>query len=95
MPDMNLAIVCSPDPSQAVGLLLEPNQHPASRAYQEAIYQEGLPCIVFSSDDIHADYERLKGKGVLFRQAPEANEIGFQAMFEDGFGNIIQLVQLT
>lgn len=94
MPEMNLAIVRSSDSSQTVGLLLEPNQHPASKAFQEAIYQEGLPCIVFGTDDINGDYERLRSKGVVFRQTPEPNEMGFQAMFEDGFGNIIQLVQI-
>jgi len=87
MPEAMLAIVASPEDEGGVQLLLEPNDNPIAKEFQTKIYEAGLPVIIFEPEDIQAEYERLKGLGVPFKGALEANEYGTQAIFEDGCGN--------
>src|SRR5688572_13805425 len=94
MPEAYLAIVSSPEDMNGVRLLLEPNKNPVARAYQEGLYDAGLPAIVFSTEDIGKEYERLKALGVAFRKEPAKTDWGIDTLFEDGFGNLIQLFQL-
>ena len=94
MPEANLAIVASPENPDGTSLLLEPNDNPIAKTYQEAIYKAGLPVIVFSADDIQQEYERLKNRGVVFRKAPAKTEWGTEAIFEDGCGNLIQIYKI-
>ncbi len=70
-------------------LLLEPNDNPIARTYQQALYQQGLPVIVFGVRDIQKEFEGLKRRGVVFRQ----DWGGSLVLFEDGCGNLIQLAQ--
>lgn len=93
MPEAHLAIVASPEEPDGTGLLLEPNDNPIAKTYQQAIYQQGLPIIVFGVDDVQAEYERLTQRGVVFRQEPTKTEGGTQAIFEDTCGNLIQIYQ--
>jgi predicted enzyme related to lactoylglutathione lyase len=93
MPEANLAIVVSPEDPDGTALLLEPNDNPIAKTYQEAVYQAGLPLIIFGVDDIDREYERLKKLGVVFRGEPTKTEYGTQAVFEDTCGNLIQLHQ--
>ena len=94
MPEAYLAIVASPEDPTGTGLLLEPNVNPIASTYQQAIYGEGLPAIVFSVDDIHSEYERLKAQGVVFTGEPTKTDWGTQVVFEDTCGNFIQLHQM-
>jgi predicted enzyme related to lactoylglutathione lyase len=94
VPDAWLAIVASPEEPEGTGLLLEPNANPIAKTYQEGLYQAGLPVIVFGTSDIHREYERLKERGVVFREPPTQEEWGIKAVFEDTCGNLIQLQQL-
>ncbi|MEZ4518198.1 MAG: VOC family protein [Chloroflexota bacterium] len=94
MPEHYLAIVVSPEEPDGTGLLLEPNNNPIASTYQKALYDAGLPSIVFGVADIHSEYERLKSQGVVFRSEPETNEWGTTAVMEDTCGNLIQLHQL-
>lgn len=94
LPDARLAIVVSPEEPQGTGLLLEPNDNPIARTYQESLYNEGLPVIVFGVDEIQKEYERLTDLGVIFRGAPTTSEHGTSAVFEDTCGNLIQLFQI-
>ena len=41
-------------------LVLEPNENPAAKTYQEAIFRQGIPAAAFMVDDIQKEYERLK-----------------------------------
>ena len=93
VPEAYLAIVASPEAPDGTGLLLEPNNHPVAKAYQEGIYNAGLPVIVFGVDDIQAEYERLQGRGVVFRKPPQKTDWGTETVFEDTCGNLIQLHQ--
>ena len=93
MPEAYLAIVASPEEPDSVGLLLEPNENPIAKTYQEALYKANLPIMVFGTSNIQADYERLKSKGVVFKKEPQKTEWGTETIFEDTFGNLIQLHQ--
>lgn len=93
MPDMQLAIVVSPEDPDGTALLLEPNANLNSKEYYEGIYKAGLPVIIFGVEDVQKEYERLKERGVVFRGEPQKTEWGTQAIFEDTCGNLIQIHQ--
>ena len=93
-PDFNLAIVASPQDKNGTMLLLEPNDHPVAKRYQEECYKQGLPVIVFVTDNIHVEYERLSQKGVSFKKEPTVTQWGIEAIFDDQNGNWIQLQQI-
>lgn len=93
VPEAGLAIVVSSEQPDGTALLLEPNGNPIAKTYQEALYEQGLPVIVFSVADIQEEYERLTGLGVVFRREPTKTEYGTETVFEDMCGNLIQLVQ--
>ncbi len=93
VPEANLAIVVSPEELAGTGLLLEPNDNPIARTFQEAIYQQGLPVIVFAVEDIQHEHQRMTELGVVFTQTPTKTEAGTVAVFDDTCGNFIQLYQ--
>ncbi|HYP39195.1 MAG TPA: VOC family protein [Chloroflexia bacterium] len=94
IPEAQLAIVASPEEPGGTGLLLEPNGNPIAGTYQKALYEEGLPVIVFGVEDIQEEYERLRRLGVVFRGEPTNTDWGTQVVFEDSCGNLIQLHQV-
>jgi predicted enzyme related to lactoylglutathione lyase len=91
MPEAYLAIVVSAEEPNGTGLLLEPNQNPVTKTYQQAVYNLGLPIIVFGTDDIQKEYERLTALGVVFSKPPTKTQWGTEAIFDDTCGNFIQL----
>lgn len=94
IPEQYIAIVASPEEPDGTSLLLEPNAHPVSKAFQEGVYQLGMPLIIFGVDDVQEEYERLKGLGVVFKQPPTKTEWGTQAILEDTCGNYVQIHQM-
>ena len=85
--------VASPEGPEGVELLLEPNAHPAAKVFQKAIFDDGIPATSFASADIQGEYERLRERGVVFRQPPTQMGPVTVAVFEDTCGNLIQLHQ--
>ena len=85
--------VVSPEGHPDVELLLEPNHHRAAKPFQQALYADGIPVTQFQSSDIHAEHERLTGRGVVFRTPPTKQGPVTVAVFDDTCGNFIQLVQ--
>ncbi|PCI78572.1 MAG: glyoxalase [SAR86 cluster bacterium] len=81
------------DGSGETELLLEPNAHPAAKAFQAAIYADGIPATLFHSDELQQEYERLVAKGVSFKDQPTESGGVWIAIFDDSCGNWIQLVQ--
>lgn len=88
-----LAIVASAADPDGTAVLLEPNVNLGAGVFQKAVYDANLPIIVFNTEDIQAEYERLKSVGVTFRQEPTKVDYGTIAVFEDTCGNLIQLMQ--
>ncbi|WP_406009512.1 VOC family protein [Streptomyces sp. NBC_00637] len=74
-------------------LLLEPGQGPIAEPYRAALREAGLPCIVFSVDDLDAEYERLRGLGVRFTHPPQDQGPVVAAVLDDTVGNLVQLTQ--
>ncbi len=93
MPEAKLAIVASPLEPQGTALLLEPNENPTASRYQKELYKAGIPVIVFTTENLLAEYERLKKLGLKFKQEPTTSEWGIQAVFDDTCGNWVQLHQ--
>jgi predicted enzyme related to lactoylglutathione lyase len=87
--------VASPDEPNGTQLQLALNNTPAAKAYQQAIFQQGQPAVMFSSDDVRGDYERIKARGATFTMPPTDVTASTIAMLNDTCGNLIQLTQLT
>ncbi len=86
--------VVSPEGSPDVELVLEPNSHPAARAFQEAIKRDGIPATSFASTDVQTEYERLVSLGVVFHTEPTETGPVTIAVFDDSCGNLIQMHQV-
>ncbi|WP_262012896.1 VOC family protein [Micromonospora sp. Mcm103] len=85
--------VVSPDAPDGVELLLEPDAHPAAKAFKEALAADGIPLTQFAVDDVAAEHDRLRGLGVLFTQEPVDMGPVITAVFDDTCGNLIQIAQ--
>ena len=86
--------VTSPEDPDGTELQLALNNNPAAKTYQQAIFQQNQPAIMFFSDDLMADYERIKAHGAEFTMPP--SDVGYAtiAMLKDTCGNLVQLTEL-
>ena len=50
--------------------------------------------VFFTTDDVYADYETLKSRGVEFSEAPEERPYGVDSGFRDPSGNSFRLTQV-
>lgn len=71
-------------------LVLEPDQHPAARAFTRALVADGIPFTSFAVDSVGAEHERLAGLGVVFTQQPLSMGPVTTAVFDHTCGNLIQ-----
>ena len=86
--------VVSPDQPDGTELLLEPNDNPAAKTYQKAIYAQGIPATMFGVGNVQKEYQRLKALGVVFTVEP-TQVMGpiIRAVLDDSCGNLIQIIQ--
>ena len=87
--------VVSPEAPDGVELLLEPNDHPAAKAFQQAIVADGIPATSFAVDDVQAEFDRLTAKGVRFVQPPTPMGPVTTAVLDDTCGNLIQIASMA
>jgi catechol 2,3-dioxygenase-like lactoylglutathione lyase family enzyme len=87
--------VVSPDQPDGTELLLEPSGHPAVPPYKKALVLDGIPATSFAVDDVQAEFDRLRSKGVRFTQEPAEMGGVTMAVFDDTCGNLIQIVQVA
>lgn len=87
--------VASPEDPDGTRLQLELNDTPAAQAYQRAMFEQVQPAVMFSSDDVQADYERISARGAEFTMPPTDVTASIIATLNDTCGNLIQLTQLT
>jgi predicted enzyme related to lactoylglutathione lyase len=87
--------VASAEEPDGTELQLALNNNPAAKTYQQAIFQQGQPAAMFFTDDIKADYERMKSAGGEFTKPPTDVTGSTIAMLNDTCGNLIQLTQLA
>ena len=88
-----LTVASAEDPD-GTELQLARNDNPAGKAYQQALFQQSQPAAMFFTDDVKADYERIKGGGAEFTMPPTDVTGSTIAMVNDTCGNLIQLTQL-
>src|SRR3984957_11301309 len=87
--------VASPDEPDGTELQLALNDNPAAKAYQQAIFQQRQPAVMFFTDDVKGDYERIKARGAEFAMPPTAVTGSTIAQLNDPCGNLIQIPQLA
>jgi catechol 2,3-dioxygenase-like lactoylglutathione lyase family enzyme len=83
--------VVSPEDPDGTELLLEPDAHPATRPFKQALVEDGIPFTSFAVDDVATEYERLVARGVQFTQRPTDMGEVTTAVFDDTCGNLIQI----
>ena len=88
-----LTVASAEDPN-GTELQLAPNSNPAAKAYQQAMLQQNQPAAMFFTDDVQADYERMKAKGAEFTMPPTDVTASKIAMVKDTCGNLVQITQL-
>jgi len=88
-----LTVASTEDPD-GTELQLALNNNPAAKTYQQALVQQNQPAAMFFTDDLPADYERMKAQGADFTMPPKDVTGSKIAMLNDTCGNLIQLTQL-
>jgi predicted enzyme related to lactoylglutathione lyase len=86
--------VVSPEEPDGTELQLALNENPAAKAFQQALFQQNQPAAMFYSDDVQAEYERMKACGAEFSMPPMDVTASKIAMLNDTCGNLIQITQL-
>lgn len=87
--------VASPEEPDGTELQLALSDNPAAKTYQQAMFQQSQPAAMFYTDDVQADYERIKARGAAFTMPPTQVTGSTIAMVNDTCGNLIQLAQLS
>ena len=84
----------SPEDPNGTELQLALNHNPAAKTYQQAMFKQSQPAAMFFTDDVQADYERMKSRGAEFTMPPKDVTASKIAMVNDTCGNLIQLTEL-
>ena len=87
--------VVSPEEPDGTELQLALNNNPAAKAYQQSLFQQGQPAVMFFSADIKGDHERIKPRGAAFSMPPTQVPGSTIAKLEDTCGNLIQITELA
>ena len=88
-----LTVASSEDPN-GTELQLALNNNPAAKTYQQAMFTQNQPAVMFFTDDVQADYDRMKARGAEFTMPPTDVTASKIAMVKDTCGNLVQLTQL-
>lgn len=86
--------VVSPEDPEGTQLQLALDDNPAAKAYQQAMLQQNKPAAMFFTDDLQADYERMKARGAEFTMPPTDVTASKIMMLTDTCGNLVQVSQL-
>src|ERR1051325_9671235 len=86
--------VASPEEPDGTELQLALDADPAAKAYQGALYRQNQPAQMFFTDDLQADYERIKERGAECTMPPPDVTASKIAILDDSCGNRIQLTEL-
>lgn len=75
-------------------LLLEPDEHPAAKAFKAALVKDGIPFTSFGVEAVRTEYEGLVALGVRFTQPPMPMGPVTTAVLDDTCGNLIQIASM-
>jgi uncharacterized glyoxalase superfamily protein PhnB len=84
--DVSIVLMAIPDP---------PVMDEETTQQIESLMAKGFASGVFlTTDDCHAEYERLRERGVEFTEAPEERPYGIDCGFRDPSGNSFRLTEV-
>jgi predicted enzyme related to lactoylglutathione lyase len=89
-----LTVASSEEPN-GTELQLALNDNAAAKAYQQAMFQQGQPAVMFYTDDVKGDCERIKARGAELTMPPTDVTASTIARLSDTCGNLIQITQLA
>jgi uncharacterized glyoxalase superfamily protein PhnB len=85
-PDISIVLMAIPGP---------PVMDAETTEHVKALMAKGFAGALFlTTDDVEADYEQLKSRGVEFSEAPEERPYGIDCGFHDPSGNSFRLTQV-
>jgi predicted enzyme related to lactoylglutathione lyase len=85
-PDVAIVLMAIPGPPVMDGETAEQVRSLMAKGFAGTIF--------LTTEDVHADYEELKGRGVEFVEQPEERPYGIDSSFRDPSGNNIRLTQV-
>jgi catechol 2,3-dioxygenase-like lactoylglutathione lyase family enzyme len=86
-PDISIVLMAIPGP---------PVMDPETAEQVKGLMAKGFAgTVFFTTDDVRADYEELKSRGVEFTEEPEERPYGIDAGFRDPSGNSFRLTQVN
>src|SRR3954467_7693299 len=80
--------VASAEDRDGTELQLALNNNPAAKTYQQAIFQQNQPAANFFTDNVQADYDRIKAAGAEFTMPPTDVTASIIAIVNDTCGNL-------
>ncbi len=86
--------VTSPEDPNGTELQLALDDNPAGKAYQQAMFAQGQPAIMFYTDDVKGDCERITARGGQLTMPPTDVTGSTIATLSDTCGNLVQITQL-
>ena len=85
-PDVAITLMAIPGP---------PVMDDATAEQVRSLVAKGFAGTIFlTTDDVHADYDELRARGVEFSEAPEERPYGIDSGFHDPSGNSFRLTQV-
>jgi predicted enzyme related to lactoylglutathione lyase len=85
-PDISIVLMAIPGP---------PMMDPETTEQVKTLMAKGFAgTVFFTTDDVQADYEQLKSRGVEFTEEPEERPYGIDSGFRDPSGNSFRLTQV-
>jgi len=85
-PDISIVLMAIPGP---------PVMDPETAEQVKTLMAKGFAgTVFFTTDDVQADHEELKSRGVEFTEEPEERPYGIDAGFRDPSGNSFRLTQV-
>jgi catechol 2,3-dioxygenase-like lactoylglutathione lyase family enzyme len=85
-PDVAITLMAIPGP---------PVMEPETAEQVRNLMAKGFAGTIFlTTDDVHAEYEQLKRRGVEFSEEPEERPYGIDSGFRDPSGNSFRLTQV-
>jgi catechol 2,3-dioxygenase-like lactoylglutathione lyase family enzyme len=85
-PDFSIVLMAIPGP---------PVMEPDTAEQVKSLMAKGFAGTIFlTTDDVYADYQQLKSRGVEFSEDPEDRPYGIDCGFRDPSGNSFRLTQV-
>ena len=86
--------VASTEEPDGTELQLALNNDPAAKAYQQALFEQNRPAVMFYADDVQREYDRMQPLGAEFTMPPTKVTGSTIAMVKDTCGNLVQITAL-